>query len=781
MINVFNHCFSAKQRGLYMFDKKKKILVTSALPYVNNVPHLGNLVGAVLSADVFARFSRLSGFETLFVCGSDEHGTATETKAKQEGISPKELCDKYYSLHKKIYDWFNISFDIFGRTSEKNHEKITRDIFNKVLENGFISEDVVVQPYSESSKMFLADRFVTGTCPYCGFEKARGDQCDSCGKLLNPQDLIDPKSAIDGSKPVFKETNHLFLHLDKLQPYLESWVKKQSSEGSWSANAIRTTNAWFKEGLKKRAITRDLKWGINIPETAFDGRFKDKVFYVWFDAPIGYISITEQLLGDSYKYWWLNPDNVQLVQFMGKDNIPFHSIIFPATLLATNKNLSVDDPRSDFTLVNHINATEYLNYEHTKFSKSNQIGVFGDNAKDSGVPADVFRYVLMFYRPENSDTQFTWKGLQERLNNELVANFGNFVNRTISFTNRFLDNKVFNLTKPDLTSEENSFYEKYSEEVKEFIRLMSHVKLRDALNQFMKISSLGNQYFQESEPWKTRTTNRNKCERDLSLLINMVKDLAIMIQPYMPQTAENIFNQLNIKPRNFDDLLKLDLADLTINKASILFQKVDDDKIAELKELYSGKQVGSGTSLNNSAGGGSKKSTSKHKNESSTSKNVDKLKPCDLDLRVGKIVSIEKHPKADKLYVEKIDLGFDEPVEIVSGLVPYYSVDELLGKNVIVVANLKPAKLRGVLSNGMLLAAEDSSGVVGLVLAPQAKPGDSIVFKDSCSPKEEITFEEFLTLSLKAEDGTILINNSRISLSDSDLVIDKDIKNGNVS
>ena len=766
-----------------MLDKNKKVLITSALPYVNNVPHLGNIIGAVLSADVFARFCRNKDLETLYICGSDEHGTATETKAKQANLSPKELCDKYYLLHKEIYEWFNISFDIFGRTSKDNHKKITRDIFNKVLENGFIVEDKIIQPYSVKSEMFLADRFIEGTCPYCSYESARGDQCDGCGKLLNPHELINPRSSIDGSKPEFRETEHLFLDLEKLQPYLEKWVDKQSKKGNWTQNTIRTTKAWFKEGLKKRAITRDLKWGIQIPESAFNGRYKDKVFYVWFDAPIGYISITEQLLGEKYKEWWLNPDNVNLYQFMGKDNIPFHSIIFPATLMASNKELSIDNPKSEFTLVNHINSTEYLNYEHTKFSKSRNIGVFGNNAKESGIPSDVFRYVLMFYRPENADTQFTWKSLQERLNNELVANFGNFVNRTLSFTNKFLDNKIVAIHESDLNEEEKQFHNSYSEEIKEFVKLLEHVKLRDALSQFMKISSLGNIYFQDNAPWKTKTTNRNKCERDLSLLANLVKDLAIMIEPYMPSISKNIFKQLNMGVKKYSDLGKLSLESHDINQAEILFNKLDDKEIEILKKKYSGEQDNNKSSTdskkNNQNNKNSSKKESNNKNNSKKEKeNIDPLKCFDVDLRVGKVLEVTKHPKADKLYIEKVDLGDDEIIEIVSGLVPHYSIEEFTGKNIIIVKNLKPVKLRGVLSKGMLLAAEDDKGVVGLILAPNAKPGERVRTEDLGPAKEEISFEEFMTLTFSAKDGKVFLNNKKLQAKDSQLIIDKNIKNG---
>lgn len=734
----------------------KKILITSALPYVNNVPHLGNIIGCVLSADVFARFCRSMGKETLYICGADEHGTATETKAKEEGLTPKQLCDKYYDIHKNIYEWFNISFDIFGRTSTENHKKITQELFSKVLENGFVEEDTVTQPYSVKSEMFLADRFIVGTCPHCDYEKARGDQCDSCGKLLNPSELVNPKSAIDGSTPEFRETEHLFLNLNKLQPLLQSWVKKQSKDGFWTQNAIRTTNAWFKEGLKKRAITRDLKWGINIPESAFGGRYKDKVFYVWFDAPIGYISITQQLLGEKYKEWWCAPNDVSLYQFMGKDNIPFHSIIFPGSLMAAEdaKVIGGEVSTNDYTLVHHLSVTEYLNYEHTKFSKSNGVGVFGDNAKDSGIPSDVFRYVLLYNRPENSDTQFTWKGLQERLNNELVANFGNLVNRTTSFISRFLEGKVEPIAESDLDVSEKEFYEKYKEEVKHYINLLENVKLRDALMQFMKISSIGNQYFQDNEPWKTKTVNRNKCQRDLALLANMVYDLAALLEPYLPDTAANIFKQLNVKPKTISGVCKLSLGDHKLGEPEILFQKLEDKDVEILREKYGGSQE--------------KEEVEVEENKS--------LQPEDVHLRVGKIIEVTKHPKADKLYIEKVDLG-DKEIEIVSGLVGYYIAEELLGKHIIVVTNLKPAKLRGVMSNGMLLAGEDDKGTVGLVFAPNAKPGEKVRTDKQGTPKEEISFDEFMTLKFEVKDGVPLLNGMKLKAKDSPIVVDK-VANG---
>ncbi|MBN1175715.1 methionine--tRNA ligase [Candidatus Woesearchaeota archaeon] len=737
--------------------ESKKILITSALPYVNNIPHLGNLVGAVLSADVYARFCRAMGMEVLYVCGSDEHGTATETKAREEGVTPKQLCDKYYDVHKEIYKWINISFDVFGRTSEENHKKITQELFNKVHSNGYIGEKEVVQPFCATCDTFLADRFVRGTCPHCGYEDAGGDQCDHCGKLLNPEELKNPKCKLDGTSPEFRKTKHLFLKLNELQEALEDWVKVQSVKGGWTENAVRTTNSWFKEGLKPRAITRDLNWGISIPESVFGGRYVDKVFYVWFDAPIGYISITEQLLGDGWKEWWQNKD-VPLVQFMGKDNTPFHSIIFPATLMAASSK-PADYKTCDYNLVTTLNVTEYLNYEHTKFSKSRGVGVFGDNAQESGIPADVFRYMLMYNRPEGADTQFTWAGLQERLNNELVANLGNLVNRTITFTNRFFDGEIIEVDETKLNSDAKSFLLKHKEGIETYKQLLSKIKLREGLMQLMKISKEANVFFQQSEPWKTRNENPDLAKNDLSILVNVVKDLAILSLPYMPTISKEIFSQLNIEEKQFDDAGLLSLKNHKIGDAKILFEKVEDEQIALLKEKYS-----------------------KPQSERELNKKDDTMGTEKLFLQVGRILQVENHPKADKLYIEKVDVGEEEPLQIVSGLVPYYAADELEGKHIIVVRNLKPAKLRGEMSYGMLLAAEDEKGVVGVITAPEANPGSRVhVDGEIGLPADELTFDDFLTYKFELKEGILMLNDKELKAENGVLKADKEIKNGSVS
>ncbi|KAJ9701153.1 hypothetical protein PVL29_006479 [Vitis rotundifolia] len=400
---------------------KRNILITSALPYVNNVPHLGNIIGCVLSADVFARYCRLRGYNAIYICGTDEYGTATETKAMEEKCTPQQICDKYHAIHKEVYKWFNISFDEFGRTSSPQQTEVCQAIFKKLMENNWLSENVMQQLYCDKCQKFLADRLVEGVCPTqdCNYDSARGDQCEKCGKLLNPIELKDPRCKFCRSTPHIRDTNHLFLELPLLKDKLEEYINHMSVAGSWSQNAIQATHAWLKEGLKPRCITRDLKWGVPVPHE----KFKDKVFYVWFDAPIGYVSITSCYTPD-WEKWWKNPENVELYQFMGKDNVPFHTVMFPSTLLGTSEN---------WTLMKTISVTEYLNYEAGKFSKSKGVGVFGNDAKDTNIPVEVWRYYLLTNRPEVSDTLFTWVDLQAKLNSELLNNLGNFINRVLSF------------------------------------------------------------------------------------------------------------------------------------------------------------------------------------------------------------------------------------------------------------------------------------------------------------------------------------------------------------
>lgn len=699
-------------------ESKKKILITSALPYVNNIPHLGNIIGCVLSADVFARYCRLQKYEILFICGTDEHGTATETKAIEENLTPQQIVDKYFKIHDKIYKWFNCSFDFFGRTSTKQHTKLTQDIFLKLNKNKYIVQKEVEQLFCKICNKFLADRYVQGSCPHCEYEHARGDQCENCGKLLNAVELKNPRCKVCDSVPQTKTSDHLFIDLQKLQPKIEKWVEKQSKKGFWTENATRTTKAWLKEGLKTRAISRDLTWGVQIPLKGFE----NKVFYVWFDAPIGYISITE-CMTKKWKQWWQNK-NVSLYQFMAKDNIPFHTILFPASLIGSK------DP---WTLLHHINSTEYLNYETGKFSKSRHEGVFGDDAMSSGIPSDVWRYYLLINRPQTADTKFTWEDFQKKNNNELVANLGNLVNRTITFLNRFFNSKV---PEGKLEKEDNLFLDKIKNKITGITSLLEQVKEKEALKEVMATCSLGNQYFQKNEPWQ----NKKTAPTTLFILTNLVKDLAILIEPFLPETSENIFKQLNEKKLQWNSLGKPTIKkNHKVNKAELLFKKLEDKEILNFKEKFSGK--------------------TKHI-EDPFSK---------LNIKVAEIEKVENHPNADKLYVLNINLG-KEKRTIVAGLKDYYDANELKGKHICVLTNLEPAKLRGIKSQGMLLAAEKGKDVK-LLEAPNSAPG-SRVFIKGIEPKNDIIkFNEFKEIQIKTKDKKVLYNNKYLQTYNEEVIV----------
>jgi methionyl-tRNA synthetase len=542
-----------------------KVLVTSALPYVNNVPHLGNLIGSVLSADAFARFMRLDGKEVLFVLGTDEHGTTAEFKALEEKVTPRELVDKYFAIHKSIYDWFQTSYDCLGRTSSKENSEITQHIFTKLYENGFITEHSITQLYSLPSKKFLSDRFVEGECPICHASGARGDQCDACGKLLDPSELINPISKLDGSTPVLKETKHLYIDLPKIEPDLIKWFNESKSK--WSSIAVSVTEQWLKQGLKERCITRDLEWGVKIPL----GGWESKVFYSWFDAPIGYIGITIENRSD-WREWWMGKD-VSLYQFMGKDNVPFHSIMFPAFLIGT---------REDYKLVDYLASTDYLNYEDKKFSKSKNVGVFGDAAKDTGIVSDVWRYYLFRIRPESGDTQFEWIDFQSKVNNELVGNFGNFVNRVVMQNEKF-----FNSITPKSNHE---LLEKARPLVEEYKSLLSSTKIRDALSKANEISSLGNKYLQEKQPWIEVKTNTVLAGITIANCLDLARLLAVIYYPFTPSACEKIFQILGEK----EDILKIGFERVfkgveegrVITPKGILFEKLEDKKITELKQKF---------------------------------------------------------------------------------------------------------------------------------------------------------------------------------------------------
>jgi len=683
----------------------KRRLITAALPYANNIPHLGNLV-QVLSADAFARFCRLRGYETLYVCGTDEYGTATETRAAEEGIPPRELCDRYHALHDGIYRWFQISFDKFGRTSTPIQTEVTRDIFHKIDEAGFITERAVTQLYCPRCDRFLADRFVRGLCPRCGSEDARGDQCEGCGKLLDPTELRNPRCSTCGHAPEARQTKHLYIDLPKIKGRLEEWIKEASEKGFWSHNAVQMTQAWIRDGLRERAITRDLKWGIPVPRPGYE----NKVFYVWFDAPIGYISITG-CLGDELAeglvelhllpsqlrkfpdgksfiaHWWKSPDDVELFQFIGKDNIPFHTVVFPSSLLGTGGR---------WTMLHHMSSTEYLNYESGKFSKSRGVGVFGTDAMETGIPPDVWRFYLFYNRPEKADVTFSWKDFQEKVNGELIGNLGNLVNRTLSFITRYYDGEIPK-GEPDPV-----FWDRVLDFEDSITEKLERAELREAFREIFALSSFANKYFQDAEPWRMRTEDPPKAAAVIRDLVHLVRDMAILIDPYMPQTATKIILFFGLKLRETFDWASIGgpsgLNPIKRIESSVLFSKLEDDRVDSMRERFSGSLE---ARLRENAGPGQTPAGGLERT---------------LDLRVAKIEKVERHPNADKLYIIGLETGEGTTGEreertIVSGLVPFYSEEQLLGRRVILAYNLKPAKIRGTKSRGMLLAAGDEGGV----------------------------------------------------------------------
>ncbi|MCX8196931.1 MAG: methionine--tRNA ligase [Candidatus Micrarchaeota archaeon] len=721
----------------------KQILITSALPYVNNVPHLGNIIGCVLSADVFARYCRSMGYPTLFVCGTDEYGTATEAKALEEGVSPKELCDRYYLVHKKIYEWFGISTDIFGRTSTPLHTQITQEIFLSLYRNGYIKEDEIIQAYDEKIGMFLADRFIEGTCPHCGFEQARADQCDKCGRLLNFDELVNPISKLTKTVPTKRTSRHLFIDLPGIEKKLEQWIEKTAKDGEWSENSYKIAKAWLAEGLKKRCITRDLKWGVPVPLKGWE----HKVFYVWFDAPIGYISITANYTSN-WKEWWQNPHNVLLFQFMGKDNVPFHAVIFPSTLMGTGQ---------DWTLVHHLSTTEFLNYEGGKFSKSRKIGVFGDDAIESGIPADVWRYYLLANRPEKTDSDFTWRDFGQKINNELLANLGNLVNRTLVFAHRQFDGIV---PPPQLSDEDIAFLRQQKEKFDQVSHLLEHVQLKDALHVVMQISKEANGYFQRNQPWQTAKENNVRCATTIFVLLHQLKDLAIGIEPFLPFTSKSIFEQINSPQKKWEDIGNLSIQPgHKLGAPKILFHKIEDSQLASLSVRYGAKTKELPTGQ------------------------FSVIPESWLDLEIGQIMSIRRHPSADKLYIEQIRLGGGEERQIVSGLVPYYKPEELEGKKIVLVKNLQPAVIRGVESQGMLLAVQDKDGNLEVLSADAPVGAKASISQGASQPFSQpakITIEQFFTVKLEVIDGIFFANGKKV-LFDGKPLTTKKVLNGKVS
>ena len=747
-------------------------LITSALPYVNNIPHLGNLI-QMLSGDVFARFCRNRGYDTIYICGTDEYGTATETKAIEEKKSPRELCDYYYMEHIKIYDWFHINFDKFGRTSNDECTEITQSLFKDLDSAGLIKEHVNKQLYCPDCKMFLADRYVDGTCPKCGSDSARGDQCDACGSLLDPIELLKPRCHTCGSTPEVRETKHLYIDLPALSDKLNEWVDKTAKEGKWSDNAINITKAWIRDGLNERAITRDLKWGIPVPKEGYE----NKVFYVWFNAPIGYMSITKQLANElvkegkksfDWKSWWLpseseegkSKEKVDLFQFIGKDNIPFHTVIFPSTLLGSPH---------EWTKLYHMSSTEYLNYEDGKFSKSRGVGVFGSDAIESGIPADAWRFYIFYNRPEKQDYQFTWKDFMEKLNSELVGNLGNLVNRTLLFVNKYYEGKI-----PDAPVDEE-LWTKVKELEKKATDYLEWAELKDAFKTMFEISDICNKKFQAAEPWKARIENPALAESLIHNLCYVIKDLMIMMNPYMPQYTQKIMSyfgksiqetKIGMEKKEGYTWADLGLMEglTNVGPTEVYFKPLDQKSMLAFREKFSGKESNS--------------QEKKDKKEKKAKKSEPLALPLDqqadffnktIELTVAKITDIKPNPEGEKLYIETLDDGSGKPRTIQSGLRPYLKEEELLGKHVIIASNLAPRTMRGVESWGMLLAGDykdrEGNDKVEVLDASWAKPGTKVILEGAdvnSAKKEEINIDEFFSVSINAVKGSVQIAGKKL-------------------
>ncbi|TYJ56431.1 methionine-tRNA ligase [Cryptococcus floricola] len=574
-------------------DGQRNVLITSALPYVNNVPHLGNIIGSTLSADVFARYNRTLNVPTLYICGTDEYGTATETKALEEGVTPYELCTKFHKLHTEIYEWFQLSFDKWGRTSTPEHTDITQGIYKRLHEKDLFRLETADQTYCEDDKLFLADRFVEGICPACEYDDARGDQCDKCGiTFSSPTQLLSPRCKRNKNhKLSVRPSTHACIRLDLIQPRLVEWMQQARVKGRWGTNAVITDKGeiveprMLGEGLRPSAVTRDLKWGVEVPKIGNkeeDEALEGKVIYVWFDAPVGYPSITATLT-DQWEKWWKNPDNVELYQFMGKDNVYFHTVLFPSMLLGT------EEP---WTMLHNISSTQYLNYEDTKFSKSRNVGVFGNNARETGQPPEVWRYYLISQRPENSDSAFLWSKFITANNNELLANLGNFVNRVIKFVNAKYDSKVPGPADlaggvPTPTTQiDKDFVADINARLTKYRQLMDDTKLRDGLSQAMSISARGNQYLQENSLDNALLANQpERCAEVLLNAVNLIYILSAVFHPFMPNTCDGILRQVNAPARSLASEFSVDiLPGHVLGKAEYLFKKIENVDGAQEKK-----------------------------------------------------------------------------------------------------------------------------------------------------------------------------------------------------
>ncbi|HRB71061.1 MAG TPA: methionine--tRNA ligase [Flavobacterium sp.] len=667
-----------------MIQNPKRYTITAALPYTNGPIHIGHLAGVYVPADIYARFLRQQGKDVAFICGSDEHGVAISMKAKKEGITPQEVIDKYNGIIKQSFADFGISFDNYSRTSAKIHHDTASDFFRKLYDDGKFIEEVTEQLYDEKAQQFLADRFVTGTCPKCGNEEAYGDQCEKCGTSLNATDLINPKSTITGTKPILKSTKHWFLPLDQYDAFLREWIL-EGHKNDWKPNVFGQVKSWLDDGLKPRAVTRDLDWGIPVPVEGAEG----KVLYVWFDAPIGYISSTKEWAereGKDWEPYWKDQDT-KLVHFIGKDNIVFHCVIFPAMLKA----------EGSYILPDNVPANEFLNLEGNKLSTSKNWAVWlHEYLIDFPEKQDVLRYALTSNAPETKDNDFTWKDFQARNNNELVAIFGNFINRVVVLSNKYYDGII---PQPNELTEAD---EAALTELKAYPAVISssieRYRFREALGELMNVARLGNKYLADEEPWKIVKENPERVKTQMYVALQIAAALSVLAEPFLPFTAQKLKSILKIDNAfGWNDIAQnsdLVPAGHQIGQAELLFAKIEDEEIQKQIDRLEATKV-----------------ANKAENQVVTpQKEVATFDDfAKLDLRVGTIVSAEKMPKANKLLVLKVDTGIDVRT-IVSGIAEHFAPEAIIGKRVTVLANLAPRALRGVESEGMILMTENAEG-----------------------------------------------------------------------
>ena len=674
----------------------KRTLITAALPYANGPVHIGHLAGVYIPSDIYARYLRLRGEEVLFVCGSDEHGVPIAIKAKKEGVTPQDIVDRYDGIIRKSFADFGITFDIYGRTTSTTHRELASSIFRTIYDKGGFIEEESEQYYDPEAKQFLADRYITGTCPRCQNERAYGDQCESCGSTLNPTDLIHPKSAISGATPELRKTKHWYLPLDKHEPFLKQWILEDHKE--WKSNVYGQCKSWLDGGLQPRAVSRDLDWGIPVPVEGAEG----KVLYVWFDAPIGYISNTKELLPDSWEKWWKSEDT-RLLHFIGKDNIVFHCIVFPAMLRA----------EGSYILPENVPANEFLNLEGDKISTSRNWAVWlNEYLEDLPGKQDVLRYVLTANAPETKDNDFTWRDFQARNNNELVAVFGNFVNRALVLTSKYFDGKVPALGA--LTDFDRETLAELSTVRAAIERELDNFHFREALKEAMNLARLGNKYLADTEPWKLAKTDMERVATILNISLQITANLAIAFAPFLPMSSEKLCKMLAIDLPAWTDLGRSDLIEAghTLGEASLLFEKIEDDVIeAQIQKLQATKEA------NEAA----------EDHAAPIAENIDFEDFLKLDIRVGTVTECTKVPKADKLLQFRIDDGLSGRT-IVSGIAEHYAPEELVGKQVCFIANLPPRKLRGIESQGMILSAADRTTGQLRVITPQGPitPGSEV-------------------------------------------------------